>query len=171
MLFIACCVALLCRIKFINQKENLMSLKKFLAHLWEAIKSIFENVEDEVKKLLPVAIGIVNNIKLVTDNSTVDGLIHSLFPEGIAIDVYNKVKEYLPKLLSEMEIANDCAQLSRADEIAKCVLSKINLSSQDVKDIFYHGLAAKIIELLGDGKFTWGDSVAVVQWYYENEPK
>lgn len=148
-----------------------MSLRKFLAHLWDAIKSIFENVEDEVKKLLPVAIGIVNNIKKITENSTVEGLIDSLFPDGVAHDVYVKVKAFLPKLLAEMNIANECAQLGTTDEIAKCVLSKINLSGDDVKDIFYHGLAAKIIELCGDGKFTWGDSVAVVQWYFENEPK
>lgn len=147
-----------------------MSLKKFLNNLWQGIKHLFDGIEHEIKVLIPIAINVVQAIKAFED-SAVSDVLTALIPGNLATDVQAKLREFLPKLLLELQMTEAIASITDPNEQLKAILAKIKLSSDDANNVFYHGLASLILQKLSDGKFSWSDAIAVAEFYYQNEVK
>ena len=142
-----------------------MSIGSFFAGIWGAVKNLFHKMDDDTKKLLPVVIDVVNNAKNFNEGIGGDILTH-LIPGDVDDSVRAKLTDILPKLLKTLSASNECANAGDDNAILKCALTKISVSDKDARKVFYHGLAALLLEKLGDGKFTWDDAVATVQWFY-----
>lgn len=142
-----------------------MSLFSWLGDVWKFIKNIFKNLPEEAKVLLPAVIEIVNKAKEIAENSTVDAIIH-MTSTTVDDALRNKFVAILNTLSGTLTIYTGCTTETDAGKVLACILSKINVGTEDQKKIFYHGLAALILEKAGDGKFTWSDAIAVVEYYY-----
>ncbi len=144
-----------------------MSLGKFLQHLWDAIKKIFDGIEAHTRQLLPIAIQIVQNIKTLEDSKVPD-ILTAIIPGNLDNDLNQKIRDFLPKLLLDLQLAESVSSITDPNEQLKAILDKINLSGDNTKNILYHGIASLIVEKLSDGKFTWSDAIAVSEYYYKN---
>jgi hypothetical protein len=147
-----------------------MSLKKFLAHLWQQIKHLWDGIEAETKKLVPIAIHIVQAIKTLEDTHLAD-VLTAIIPGDIDDHLNQKLREFLPKILLELNMVDAIANITDPNEQLIAIIGKIHLSPDAAKDVFYHGLASLIMQELSDGKFTWSDAIAVAEFYYTHEFK
>lgn len=143
-----------------------------------AIKSIFTGLRKEVKRLVPVAISVVEGIKLVMD-SPVDDIIATIIKgaipgnaDDILIDkITVTVKTWLPKILLELKGIELIANIEGENEQLKAVLAEFKLSSDETKNIFYHGFCSLILEKLADGEVSWSDSIVISEYYFKNVAK
>lgn len=153
-------------------------MKRILKKIWNFIKNIFNKLDDEVKRIVPVAINIVEAVKKVMD-SPVDEVIATILKQVIPGDADNvlidQVKSFieknLPKVLLDLNLVNSIAGIEDENEKLKAILAQFKLSSDETKNILYHGLAALAIEKLSDGKLSWSDAVALSEYYYKNVVK
>lgn len=136
---------------------------------------MFDFLESKTKKLVPVAINVVQGLKAVMDGPVDDVLAFIIKTaikgqtDDVIIDKTTAtVKEWIPKILFELELINSIANIEDQNEQLQAILNQINLSSDEKKKIIYHGLASLILEKLSDGKITWSDSVAISEYYFKN---
>jgi hypothetical protein len=145
-----------------------MSLGKFLKRLWAGIASLFHKVDEEVKKLVPITIDIVQQIKLINDTHIGD-VITAIIPGHVDDQIREKLTEWLPATIINLGKLQGIANIEDTNEKLKAILAAINVSDDDTKKVFYHGLASLILERLSDGKFDWSDATAVAEYYYQHE--
>jgi hypothetical protein len=145
-----------------------MSLGSFLNHLWSAIGDIFHKADKEVKEIfLPVAINIVDGLKTITDADKAD-IIGSI-ARRVGPQFEDKLRNFLPKLLTELHLADSCLGLKDTNAIVQCALDNLHLSSDMAKDAFYHSISALLLKDLSDGKLSWSECVELVEFYYHNQ--
>jgi len=142
---------------------------------WNFIKLEFGKLDKETKLLVPIAINVVNAIKTVME-SPVDNVLVAIIEaavpnkaEAALVEKINAtVKQWLPKVLTELTMINAIANITDPNEQLKAILAQLKLSSDQTKDVLYHGLSSLILQELSDGKLTWSDAVVVGEYYYTN---
>lgn len=139
----------------------------FLKNLWHSIKSLFEGLRVKSKVWVHLAIIVMQNVKMVMD-SPVPDVLTSIVPGEADDKIKGLVRLWIPKVLLELNMMEVVANITDVNEQLNAILAKIKLSSQETKNIFWHGLGSLLIEKFSDGKFTWADSVAVAQYYYDH---
>lgn len=144
-----------------------MSLKSFIAGIWSAIKGLFHNLAEEEKKLLPIVVTIIQNIKTFSDSPVAD-VLTALIPGDVDDKLCARLQDFLPKILTQLNMLNTCQALPDANAQLQCILTNLKLSSDDAKNIYYHGLASLILTELSDGKLSWSDCTAIAEYYYKN---
>lgn len=144
---------------------------KFLAGLWRGLGN-------ETKKLVPVAIAVVQGVKKVMDSPVDDvllAIIKNAIPgnaDDVLIDKIKTVVEtWVPKVLLELKMVESIANIENQNEQLKAILAELKLSSDETKNIVYHGLSSLILEKLSDGELSWSDSIAIGEYYYKNIAK
>ena len=150
-------------------------MKKFIQRVWGAIISLYEKLTNKAKFYVPVAINVVEAIKSVMD-SPVDDIVAEIvkrvipgIKDDIIIDKAREViQKWVPKILLELKLVDSIANIEDPNERLKAILSQLNISSDEAKNIIYHGLASLILEKLSDGELSWSDSVAISEYYYKN---
>lgn len=147
-----------------------MSLKSFLNKLWKGIAKVFEGVRAEAKKSVHIAVLVVQGVKKVMDNPVTD-VITAIIPGEADDKAKDVIRKWLPKILLELSMVEAVTGIEDPNEQLNAILAKIKLSSDETKNIFYHGLASLIVEKLSDGDFSWSDSVAVAEYYYSHHVK
>jgi len=89
--------------------------------------------------------------------------------DDVLIDKINStVKEWIPKILFDLNIANAIANISDPNEQLQAILNALKLSSNETQNIFFHGFGSLILEKLSDGKLSWSDSTAIAEYYYQH---
>lgn len=153
-------------------------LAEFLRKLWIKIGELYDSLTFSTRKWVPIALNVVEGVKKVMDSPTDDlilAIVKHAIPgtkDDVLIDkVKAVVEEWLPKVLLQLQIADSISQIEGRDEQLKAILAQLKLSSDETKAIFYHGLAALIIEKLSDNKISWSDAVAISEYYYNNKPR
>lgn len=139
------------------------------------IGMLFQSLRKETKRMVPIAIAVVEGLKKVMD-SPVDDVVLTIVKAAIPgtaddalIDkVQAVVKEWLPKVLLELYRTNEIAQIESENDQLNAVLAQFKLSSDATKNIVYHGLCSLILEKLADGKIDWSDSVVISEYYFKN---
>ena len=92
--------------------------------------------------------------------------------EGILVDKVEAVcREWIPKILLDLQIADSISKITDPNDQLNEILKQFKLSSDETKNIFYHGLMSLILEKLSDGKLSWSDSVIIGEYYYQNYTK
>jgi len=146
-----------------------------VGRILRAIASLWKGLSKELKVLVPIAINIVQAVKTVMDGP-VDDIILAIIKKAIPGDaddalidkITNVVKTWLPKILLELQLVESINKIEDPNEQLKAVLAQLKLSSDETKDIVYHGLATLIIEKLADGEISWSDSICISEYYYKN---
>ncbi len=150
-------------------------MKNLLKRIWKFIAGVFNRLNEETKQLVPVAIKIVQGLKIAMD-SPVDDVVLFIIKQAIPGDaddiLINKitavVKKWIPKILMELQLIESIANIQDENEKLKAILAQFKLSSDETKNIVYHGLCVLILEKLSDGELSWSDSIAISEYYYKN---
>ena len=153
-------------------------MKKIKAIFYEVkafVLTIYDKADKLVERIAPVAINVVEQIKTINETTTGDiiELIITKAIKGEADDLIIrnlrvKLKEKLPEVIEVMRLALNIAKVDDKNLQAKMVLDAINFSPDQVKNAHYHTFCSMLIESVSDGKLTWGESVILAQYVYDN---
>ena len=153
-------------------------MKKIKAIFYEVkafVLTIYDKADELVERIAPVAINVVEEIKKINETTTGDiiELIITKAIKGEADDLIIrnlrvKLKEKLPEVIEVMRLALNIAKVDDKNLQAKMVLDAINFSPDQIKNAHYHTFCSMLIESISDGKLTWGESVIIAQYYYDN---
>ena len=150
-------------------------IKIILLNVKAFVLTIFDKADELVERIAPVAINVVEEIKKINETTTGDiiELIITKAIKGEADDVIIhklrvKLKEKLPEVIEVMRLALNIAKVDDKNLQAKMVLDAINFSPEQVKNAHYHTFCSMLIESVSDGKLTWGESVILAQYVYDN---
>ena len=150
-------------------------LKVFFAKVELFIAQMWAKADELVERIAPVAINVVEQIKQVND-STAGDIIELIITKAIKGDADDliirnlraKLREKLPEVLEIMRLSMNIAKVDDANLQVKMILDAINLSPDAVKNAHYHTFCSMLLEKISDGKLTWGESVIIAQYYYDN---
>jgi len=142
----------------------------FLKKIWEGIKHIFDGLPDDLKKAVHVGVIVTENIKKFTDSGAAD-VLTAIIPSEADDMVKNKLRQFLPKILSELKLADKCGELTDPNEITKCAIQTLQQIEGDFKSAFLHDLSILVAQVASDGKLDWKDGVSILQWYYTHKFK
>ena len=149
-----------------KSKALFLKIKLFVLKIWD-------KADELIDIIAPVAINVVEQIKTINESTTGDiiELIISKAIKGNADDIIihqlrEKLKTELPKVLEIMQTALNIAKVDDANLQVKQIIAAINLSPDEVKNVYYHTFAVLILEKISDGKLTWSESVMIAEYYY-----
>ena len=149
-------------------KVFFVKVELFIAQLWE-------KTDELVERIAPVAINVVEQIKNINESSTGDiiELIISKAIKGSADDIAIKaireqLRKRLPEVLEIMRLSMNIAKVDDKNLQVKLILDAINMSPDAIKNAHYHTFCSMLLEKISDGKLTWGESVIIAQYYYDN---
>ena len=139
------------------------------------IVQLYSKADELIERIAPVAINVVEQIKTINETTTGDiiELIITKAIKGEADDLIIrnlrvKLKEKLPEVIEVMRLALNIAKVDDKNLQAKMVLDAINFSPDQIKNAHYHTFCSMLLEKISDGKLTWGESVIIAQYYYDN---
>lgn len=147
-----------------------MSLKSFLSKIWSAITSLFDGMDPELKVAIHIGVLVVENIKNFVDSPEAD-IITSIIPGEIDDQIKTMLQNNLPIILSELKLADNCAQLTDPGDITECAIKTLQGLYGDIKNAFLHTLSILLAQIASDGKLTWSDGVYLLEWYYQHQYK
>ena len=161
-----------------NNKLKLNKMKKlkvFFAKVELFIAQMWAKADELVERIAPVAINVVEQIKNINESSTGDiiELIISKAIKGNADDlaikaIREQLRKRLPEVLEIMRLSMNIAKVDDANLQVKMILDAINMSPDAIKNAHYHTFCSMLLEKISDGKLTWGESVIIAQYYYDN---
>lgn len=152
-----------------------MKLKNLLATIWAFVASLWKKIDKMVERVTPVAIRAVDALKGINESFAGD-LLEMLVTKAIpgpADDllvkrIREKLKTILPKILLQLNMAESIAGINDPNEQLKAIIMKINMSSDEAKNAYYHSLSVMILQSLSDGKLSWSESVQIAEYYYQH---
>lgn len=138
------------------------------------ISGLFKGLSKETKRLAPIAIAIVQAVKSVMD-SPVDDIILAIIKKSIPgnaddilIDkITATIKEWLPKILVKLSMAEAIAAIEDPNEQLKAVLDKFKFADDETRNLFYHNFCFLIMQKLSDGKIDWSTSILAAEVAYK----
>lgn len=149
-------------------KVIFLKVKAFILNIWD-------RADELVERIAPIAVNVVEQIKLVNDTTAGDiiELIITKAIKGQADDmivnqIRAKLKDKLPEVIEVMRLALSIAKVDDKNIQAKMVIDTINFSPDQIKNAHYHTFCSMLLEKISDGKLTWGESVILAQYYYDN---
>ena len=152
-----------------------LKLKLFFAKVELFIAQMWAKADELVERIAPVAINVVEEIKKINESTTGDiiELIISRVIKGNADDlaikaIREQLRKRLPEVLEIMRLSMNIAKVDDANLQVKMILDAINMSPDAVKNAHYHTFCSMLLEKISDGKLTWGESVIIAQYYYDN---
>ena len=149
-------------------KQHFLKIKLFIIQIWD-------KADELVERIAPIAINVVEQIKQVNESTAGDviELIISKAIKGKADDlaikaIREQLRKRLPEVLEIMRLSMNIAKVDDANLQVKMILDAINMSPDAVKNAHYHTFCSLVLEKISDGKLTWGESVIIAQYYYDN---
>lgn len=137
----------------------------------------YENLNEKLKPLVPVAVNVVQAVKKVTTDDPKDTILvyaKMLCPSDagdLVIETAYKwlKKKGIPKLLTTLEISEVILNIKDKNAQFVAILTVLNVSEDKSKA--YLDLAAGILEAISDGKLTFAESMEIANDYYNNYVK
>jgi hypothetical protein len=147
-----------------------MSFGNFLGKIWGGIKSIFNDLPHDLKTAIHIGVVVTENVKKFTDSSTAD-ILTAIIPGELDDEIKIKLRANLPKILTELKLADKCAGLTDTNAIVKCAIDTLQQTQGDFKSAFLHDLSILVAQVASDGKLDWKDGTYILQWYYTHKFK
>ncbi|MES2620178.1 MAG: hypothetical protein V4615_04930 [Bacteroidota bacterium] len=152
-----------------------MSLKSFFKRVLASIKKAFESLAPEFKQAVHIGVLVVDNMKKFVESPAAD-VITALIPGTVDDLVKERLRQFLPKIMIEMKLAEQCAGLTDPNEIVACAVKTLQQIGDDwiansAKKNFYNSIAVLIGEVASDGKLTWDDMQWITKWFNDNVKK
>ena len=149
-------------------KRHFLKIKLFIIQIWD-------KADELVERIAPIAINVVEQIKQVNESTAGDVIeliiskaIKGNADELIIRQVREQLRKRLPEVLEIMRLSMNIAKVDDANLQVKMILDAINMSPDAVKNAHYHAFCSLVIEKISDGNLTWGESVIIAQYYYDN---
>jgi hypothetical protein len=142
-----------------------MSIGSFLKKMWDAVRKFFGSIGEEAKQVIVVAHDIVENIKAFVYSPGMD-VLTAIIPTDIDNKIVDVLRAALPRILTSLTNVDEVLNMDKDKELAAAIY-RINEAPEEVRKVFYHGLASLITELVSDGELSWSDSVAIQEYYYK----
>ncbi|MFO7864379.1 MAG: hypothetical protein R6U85_10290 [Salinivirgaceae bacterium] len=150
-------------------------ISKFLKKVGKFIAKIWSKADEIVEKVTPIAIKVVEQVKQVNESVTgdiIETIISKAIPgkadDIIIAKIRARLKVYLPIALKSLNISQAITEIEDPNEQLKAIILAINISPNEAKNTFYHGLCTMIVDNLSDGKLTWGEAGQIAEYYYSN---
>ena len=102
------------------------------------------------------------------ENISTDFVKYEPQDDTVVKNMRAKLKEVLPKIITQLTIINSIAEIEDENEKLKAILVAVNLSPDETKNALYHSFGALALEKLSDGKLTWSEAVQLTEWWYLN---
>ena len=162
------------RIKiFTIMKRFRLKLKTFLERVWRGIEKAFKKLDAGSQKLVPAAIDITNSLKNIIEKGTASGNIvdtlTSIIPGTVDDKAVRIGRTYLPQLLIKLTLIDQINKEGSLEDKCNLAIERIKLFDNDQKELFYDGLARKLLQYMSDGKLSWREVGYLVKWYYDNK--
>ena len=141
-------------------------MKKFFAILFSAVGRYFNKLFLKAKvflnKEIPVAISIVESLKFFVERPETASFV-KLTNTGVDDAIHAKALDFLPKLLVQLKIANNCLSLATNDEIIQCALNHLKSLQPTDRYGYWLMISSHLSHYLADGKLSWAEIVTLVQ--------
>jgi hypothetical protein len=147
-----------------------MSLKSFLTQIWNTIQSLFNNFPTKLKASVHIGVTITENIKTIIDSPIAD-ILTAIIPGEIDDKIKRILRKGIPIILTNLKLTDECSKLTDPQEIINCAIKALQNLDGDIKNAFLHNLSVLITKLAADKELTWGDTVCIVEWYYQHKFK
>lgn len=147
-----------------------MSLKTVINKIWGEIETLFSGFPAEMKTAIHIGVLVTENIKNFVDSPAGD-ILTALIPGDIDDEIKSWLRAKLPAILTELKLADSCAGLTDPQQITACAVKVLQGLDGDIKSVFLHSLSVFVAQIASNGKLTWADGVAILEWYYQNEYK
>ena len=139
------------------------------------IVQLYSKADEQIERIAPVAINVVEQIKTINESTTGD-IIELIISRAIKENaddlaikaIREQLRKRLPEVLEIMRLSMNIAKVDDANLQVKMILDAINMSPDAVKNAHYHAFCSLVIEKISDGNLTWGESVIIAQYYYDN---
>lgn len=149
-------------------------MKRLLIRIWNKIEEIFHKLTSGVKRMVPVAIQVVENIKMLVDSPVLDAaenVLELILNKEIPDRYREKLREGLPKILLGVNVVKEINDLPTDNEKLRAILLLFRNVGADERKMFWHGFAALILELIADGDFSWQDAIVLSEYVKKYETK
>jgi hypothetical protein len=113
---------------------------------------------------------VTENVKKFVDSPGAD-ILTAIIPTEVDDVIKARLRANLPKILTELKLADKCGQLTDPSEIVKCAVQTLQQIEGDFKSAFLHDLSILIAQVASDGKLDWKDGTYILQWYYTHKFK
>lgn len=140
---------------------------KILQSVWSAISSIWKKTNEKVKQFAPVAIEVVEELKLWIE-SPIGDLITQIIPGTIDDKLRAQLLKVLPVVISKLQLSIAITGITDPNEQLRAILAQLKFASDAQKDSFYHEFGYLIIELLADGDLSRSDSILITEFYLKH---
>jgi hypothetical protein len=115
-------------------KKIITSLNK----IWVGATAIF-------KKYVTPAIAVVNVIKSIVDSGITQAIV-DLTPFKIDDTILALLKQYIPKLLTDLQIAQTVADATTPEEQINALLQFLATAAPDIQDAIYHKISSLLVK-------------------------
>lgn len=143
-----------------------MSLKKFIDRIWKGIVNVFHKLEEQEKRLFPIVVMLLNNIKKFEDSGDAD-IITTLIPGDLDDKLNAKFKEWLPKVIMKFTLIDSIVGITDPNEKLKAILNAFKFSDEEAKNAYLHSWGSLILNKVSDGVLSWSDSTQILEGYYK----
>jgi hypothetical protein len=154
-------------------KRFRLKFKTFLQKVWLGIEKAFKKLDNTSQKLVPVAIEVTNAVKTIIEKGTFTGQLVDTLTDLIPGELDDKIvglgRQHLPMLLIKLTLVDQINQKGTLEEKCQLAIEQVRLFDDDQKELFYDGLAKKLLQYLSDGKLTWNEVGYLVKWWYDNK--
>jgi len=139
------------------------------------IKSLFVSIKKLINKYIPLSVKIVEGIKKVIENGTMDiigDIIKTIIPNSqVIVDEVEKfLAKRIPELCVELEIINAVNLSDKTEEAVKQALNALKETYGEKWDNFMSGLAGDLARWLADGKLDTNErkeNIAKAKKFYD----
>ena len=160
---------------FIIMWKFKVKIKTFLKRVWKGIEKAFKKLDATSQKLVPIAIDITSAVKQIIEKGTYTGkmvdVLTAMIPGTLDDRAISLGRLHLPKLLIKLTLVDQINQQGSLEDKCKWAIARVKLFDDDQKELFYDGLAKKLLQYLSDGKLEWAEVGYLVKWYYDNNNK
>jgi len=147
-----------------------MANGKFWKGIGNFFKRLFGGTKKIAEKVIPIGIEVAENLKLFLD-SPITPLLTAIIPGTVDDLVAARLKQILPQVLANLNLANDCAKQTTPDKVVACVIAALKKLHPDDRDTYLLNIASKVNEALADGKLTWSEIVGLTDEIYKEKYK
>lgn len=135
------------------------------------LKRFLQKEIPEVQKIaIHAGIILTQVFKAVANNPVLNFFVEAS-KTGLDDKILAGVKEWVPKVLAELQIAADCLGVTDPEELIKCSAKFVNGLSDDIKSSKLTQIAEFWAVASSDGKVTWTEIAGLVKIVYDNEVK
>ena len=146
------------KVQTFSNYQNLffMSLGTFIHKIWLGVKKLFAGLKPELKEAIRIGVVVVDAIKAFVDSPEAD-VLTAIIPGDIDDKIKLKLRELLPRIVTEMKLADRCGQLTDPNAILKCAIETLQTIEGDwisdsAKKNFYDSLTIIITQITTDNK-------------------